>query len=499
MAEARSPSKPFTIAIVGGGIGGLALAIGLHHRGIAAQIYEAAPAFAEVGAGIAFGSNSIRAMALIDPAIKAAFHRLATKNGSEEDEETWITFRCGLGEPKLVAKVQTTDADKTGLSSVHRAHFLGALASLLPEGIAHFSKRLADLESQSSGMIKLAFEDGTTAEADAVVGCDGVRSSVRRFVVSKESGVEDRTFTGKYAYRGLIDMAKAKEAVGDYLAGSSQMYLGPGGNVLTYPIDHGRTMNIVAFRDKPDGVWEHDHWVLKNQGKEMKRDFDGWGKPVQSVLQVSIMSIVTHFSACTSIANCALQLMDDADLWALFDHQPAPTYCKGRVAILGDAAHASTPHQGAGAGQALEDAFILSTLLADEKTQSASEIAAVFEAYDAIRRPRSQKVVSTSRAAGETYAFRGPAGDDIDGIRDELLTRYQWIWDEDMGRQARDAQVVLARTLAGNSGAKATTAILATQEPVSMSITSKPGSVYWNLIRWLRDWASRLVRSVLKA
>lgn len=141
--------------------------------------------------------------------------------------------------------------------------------------------------------------------------------------------------------------------------------------------------------------------------------------------------------------------MPDPDLWALFDHHPAPTYFKNRIAILGDAAHASTPHQGAGAGQALEDALILSTLLADERVRSAADIPAALHVYDAIRRPRSQKVVSTSRAAGETYAFKGPAGDDLDKIRDELLTRYSWIWDEDMGRQAEEASALLAQTFDG--------------------------------------------------
>ena len=135
--------------------------------------------------------------------------------------------------------------------------------------------------------------------------------------------------------------------------------------------------------------------------------------------------------------------MDAPDIWGLIDHQQAPTYYNGRIAILGDAAHASTPHQGAGAGQAIEGAFILSTLLGDEKTQSASDIPAAFKAYDAIRRPRSQKVVETSRAAGLTYAFQGPARDNLEKIGEELLKRYRWIWDEDMEKQAERAKSLL--------------------------------------------------------
>ena len=135
--------------------------------------------------------------------------------------------------------------------------------------------------------------------------------------------------------------------------------------------------------------------------------------------------------------------MADPDMWALFDMLPAPTYYAGNVVLLGDAAHASTPHQGAGAGQALEDAFILSVLLGDEKTRSAGEVPAAFRAYDAVRRPRSQKVVSTSRAAGATYALQGQALDNLELIGEELLQRYQWIWTEDMNAQADRAKSLL--------------------------------------------------------
>ncbi len=127
-------------------------------------------------------------------------------------------------------------------------------------------------------------------------------------------------------------------------------------------------------------------------------------------------------------------------MWALFDMLPAPTYYTGNVVLLGDAAHASTPHQGAGAGQALEDAFILSLLLGDMKTRSARDIPAAFRAYDAVRRPRSQKVVSTSRAAGATYALQGQALDNLDLVGEELLQRYKWIWAEDLTVQAERAR-----------------------------------------------------------
>ncbi|KAI9752092.1 MAG: hypothetical protein M1815_000716 [Lichina confinis] len=465
MSGVFSPTKPFTIAVVGGGIGGLALAIGLRHRGIDVHVYEAAPVFAEIGAGIAFGPNSVQAMALIEPRIHAAFHNLATKN--TEDEDTWITFRKGHEAPDVIAKVQTLNPEKTGLSSVHRARFLDALASLLPDEVAHFGKRLVSLEPRPSGTVRLFFDDGTTVDADAAVGCDGVRSRVRCWVTDKTEPLDDLAFSAKYAYRGLIPMDKAKQALGDHLADTSNMYLGPSGHILTYPIDHGTTMNVVAFHDQP--VWEHEQWILRKKGAEMRRDFVGWGKPVQSIME----------------------LLEEPDLWALFDSRPVATYCKGQVAILGDAAHASTPHQGAGAGQALEDALILASVLADERVRSPSDIVAAFQAYDAIRRPRSQKVVSTSREAGDMYAYRGPMGGDLEEIRDNLLARCRWIWDEDMFGHVDQALNVLTQKLSDGGVVAAAAA----------NRSKKRGTTgaYRSAVKMFRNWSTRLVRIVQKA
>ena len=134
--------------------------------------------------------------------------------------------------------------------------------------------------------------------------------------------------------------------------------------------------------------------------------------------------------------------MEKPDVWALFDHPPAPTYYKGRLAILGDAAHASTPHQGAGAGQAIEDAFILPNLLGQVKT--ANEIESAFRAYDAVRRLRSQKVVKTSRDAAAIYEFEDETlGVDLAKIQKRLEERYNWIWFEDLPQQLKTAQGIM--------------------------------------------------------
>lgn len=216
-------------------------------------------------------------------------------------------------------------------------------------------------------------------------------------------------------------MDKAVNAVGEDLAMHCQMYQGEHGHVLTFPIEHGKTMNVVAFRTKKDGKWEKEQWVLPMKKEDMFNDFEGWGTSVQKILS----------------------LMEKPDVWALFDHPPAPTYYSGRLALLGDAAHASTPHQGAGAGQAIEDAFVLSNLLG--QVDSTDDIEQAFRGYDAVRRPRSQKVVSTSREAAAVYEFEDEkTASNPNLMRSTLESRCQWIWEEDLKEQLEKARQVMA-------------------------------------------------------
>ncbi|PQE03389.1 mannitol 1-phosphate dehydrogenase protein [Rutstroemia sp. NJR-2017a BBW] len=448
MSSTEQLNKSFHVAVIGGGIGGLCMGIGLLHQKISCTIYESAPAFAEIvrlpskplarrkannsqGAGVSFGPNAIRAMALIDPAIQKGFENCVTSNAYPEKKDVWFDFRMGMAEEgwkDLEGKqppakegdyLTKVIAAPVGQASVHRAHFLDELVKLIPVENAQFGKRLQNIE-EKDGRLQLTFRDGTTAEADAVIGCDGMKSSTRRIVLGDNHHATLPQFTGKYAYRGLVPMEKAVEVVGDELARNSQMYLGHHGHIVTFPIEKGETMNVVAFQTKKDGKWENENWVLPMKESDMSEDFKDWGKDVKHVLS----------------------LMQKPDIWALFDHPPAPTYYKNCIALLGDAAHASTPYQGAGAGQAIEDAFVLSNLLGD--ITDAGDIEKAFHAYDAVRRPRSQKVVTTSREAASIYEFEdAELGMDLQKIRQRVDQRYKWIWDEDLPAQLERAREIM--------------------------------------------------------
>jgi len=133
-------------------------------------------------------------------------------------------------------------------------------------------------------------------------------------------------------------------------------------------------------------------------------------------------------------------------VWALFDHPPAPMFYKGRLCLLGDAAHATTPHQGAGAGQAIEDALVLSNLLG--QVSSLADIDEAFKAYDAVRRPRSQRVVTTSREASHIYELENKnIKYDLEKARKELEVRCKWIWDEDLSAQVKTAKDAMAENM----------------------------------------------------
>lgn len=124
------------------------------------------------------------------------------------------------------------------------------------------------------------------AEADAVVGCDGVRSRVRQILRRHESDVEDMQFTRKIAHRALIPMDQARAALGDELAGNAQLYMGLGKSILTYPIDHGQLLNAAAIWTMEDGRWEHRTWVVPNTHEDLKQRYCGWSDPVQKIIDV---------------------------------------------------------------------------------------------------------------------------------------------------------------------------------------------------------------------
>lgn len=372
---------------------------------------------------MSLGPNAARAMQLIDPRIFEGFQRCATNNEWKSKQSFWFSFNKGQDTKDQYSEHLMDLYCSRGQQSVHRAHYLDELVKLVPKEAAHFGKRLEDIEDKGDRVL-LKFHDGTTAEHNAVIGCDGVKSRTRQIVLGTNHPAATATFSGKYAYRGLIPMNDAAALMGDELARNAQMYVGNGGHILTFPIEKGNTMNVVAFSTKEDGQWEGE-WVKPMDKTAMFKDFSGWTDATQKILS----------------------LMQKPDTWALFDHPPAPTYIKGRVCLLGDAAHASTPHCGAGAGQAIEDALIMSRAMG--LVHEGKDIPRAFAAYEKVRKARSQRLVKNSRESGLLYDLQLPGvGDDLEKFKERLPQQQAWIWEHDLQADVDEVTRLLSEEVA---------------------------------------------------
>ncbi|PYI09743.1 salicylate hydroxylase [Aspergillus sclerotiicarbonarius CBS 121057] len=413
------PPRPFTVTIVGGGIGGLVLAVGLLRRQVPVQIFEAASAFTEIGLGLSIGPAAHRAMPLIDPQIPDIYDSLVTTHadspGYEHYKQTWFEVVWAGGEHEGQT-LMNLKALPSGQTTLRRADFLAALVALVPPHIVHFGKRLTQLTETSDG-VGLQFADGTTAMADVVVGCDGIKSKVKESMLPDESRLKPPRYSGMYGYRAVFEMEDMVEAVGDHRARVSTMYIGKGAYAISYPIMRAKKVNFGLYILSE--TWEGDTWVRPASREDMRRDARGMGRYVNSLVE----------------------RMPDPSQWAIFEHPHLSTYCQSRVAILGDAAHASTPHQGAGAGQAIEDAHVLAELLSDPRVTRVDDVVGALQAYDSVRRPRSQHVVTTSRENAYLLCLcLEGVWDNEQKLRETFQKRLRWLWDLDVPKQAEQAR-----------------------------------------------------------
>lgn len=295
-------------------------------------------------------------------------------------------------------------------------------------------------EDPPSGNLFINFADGSTATASAIVACDGIKSVARRaYVLSEPSDQESwhPVFAHDFAYRGMFPRAQFLEITLDSIdAGKGTMYCGPDSYVIMYPVEKGSLMNVVAVKrissvdaDSEFAALQHAiNWIQPVALETMLSDFESWGTPIKALL--------SHIKR--------------PERWALYDHLPARTYVKGRVALMGDAAHATTPHQGQGAGMAFEDSLILSGILGEILAQPGTtnpesrstdaeivninaKVEACLRAYDKVRRPRTQKITQTSREMGKIICCAEEGiGNDFEKLKENLNARMSWIWDIDL-------------------------------------------------------------------
>lgn len=350
-------SKP-NIAIVGGGIGGLFAANALIAKGFEVSVYEQAPALGEIGAGVFITPNSARQLYRVGlgPSVEKWGARVGP--GSQY-------FRQD-GSP--IAPVQVTDsAGWNAIFGMHRADLVDMLAGALPPQVVHTGHRCTGFR-QDGAAARLSFADGSVAEVDIVVAADGLHSELRQYVAPPSRPV----FSGSVAYRGLVPI----ERISDWPADRWLMWLGKGKHFLTFPVRAGKLINFVGF--VPADQEMKESWSAPGDPDVLRAEFAGWDPRIETLLR----QVQTTFR------------------WALYDRDPLPSWTRGSLTLLGDAAHPMLPHLGQGANQSIEDGMTLAIILARANRDTAP---AALAAYERLRRERVAQVQQGARQNGLRY------------------------------------------------------------------------------------------------
>jgi len=346
------------VVLVGGGIGGLFAANALIAQGLRVSVYEQAPALGEVGAGVFLTPNSVRQLERLG--LGRAVERRGARVGSGS--------RYFRDDGTLIAPVQVTDSSGWNATfGMHRADLIEILASALPRGVVHTGHRCVAFE-QTSETARLSFENGAVVESDIIIAADGIHSALRPYVFPPSRPV----FSGSVAYRGVL----ARERVPDWPTDAWMMWLGKGKHFLTFPVRAGTLINFVGFVPADNEMKES--WSSPGEPAMLRREFAGWDPRIESLL----LQVQTTFRS------------------ALYDREPLPIWTKGRLTLLGDAAHAMLPHLGQGANQSIEDGMALATILARASRATAQ---AALLAYERLRRERVAQVQRGARENGLRY------------------------------------------------------------------------------------------------
>ena len=337
------------VAVVGGGIGGLAAANALFQRGIDVRVYEQAEQLAEVGAGVGIAPNGVRML-----------RRLGLGYAVERWGSRWTDAQYCRLDGTVVAPMVRGPIDYFGM---HRADVLDMLLSNLPSDVVRLGHRCVGFE-QDEERATVLFATGARVTADVVVGADGIHSTLQPYVAPAAEPIH----SGSTAYRGVITTKSVS-----WPAGTARLWVSEGKHFLAYPLRANQLLNFVGF--VPTSARMKESWSAPGDPAELAREFAGWDSRVGAII-----GQVTHTFR-----------------WGLYDREPRPTWTTGRLTLLGDAAHPMLPHAGQGANQALEDAVALATLL--EGTDGTRAPAALL-VYDDLRRERTAEVQRRSRRIG---------------------------------------------------------------------------------------------------
>jgi salicylate hydroxylase/6-hydroxynicotinate 3-monooxygenase len=347
------------IAIVGGGIGGLAAAVLLSQNGHRVRVYEQATRFARVGAGIQMTPNAMKVLRRIG--VETALRKIAFQSplGISREWDSGVV----TNELKIGAEIEARYG--APYLFMHRADLHAAIYAAVPAGIVTLGRKLAALDVGAQHT-SLLFEDGGRVTADVVIGADGVHSLIRETML----GPEQPRFTGRVAYRTTFPAA----LMGDTrITPVRTKWWGPDRHMVVYYVTAKQDEVYFVTSQPEDAGWvTPESWSAKGDLNVLREAYAGFHPEVQAVLR-----------ACP-----------DVHKWALLERDPLPRWTEGPVALLGDACHPMTPYMAQGAASALEDAAVLSRCLDGIERDA---VAAALRCYEATRKPRASEIQGSSR------------------------------------------------------------------------------------------------------
>jgi salicylate hydroxylase len=351
------------IVIIGGGIGGLAAAVALRQRGFEVQVYERASAIAEVGAGLQVGPNAVKVLYALG--LKEELHRSAfepTNMVSIKWDDASLRHRVPL-------KAIATKEYGAPYMTAHRAHIQAMLQEALPDGVITLDASCMGAETR--GNVAVArFADGREVEGDAVIGADGIRSAIR----AQHFGADRPRFTEMMCWRCMVPVEHVPTKFGpngsvELARGEYFGWLGPNGHVICYPIGKGDMINL--FCGHVTDQWVEESWSVPSTPGELIDAYAGWNE--------ALLGIFRH--------------VEHVFKWGIHDRDPVPEWTRGRVTLLGDAAHPTMPTLAQGGNMAIEDGYVLARNLA----RHGGDVPAGLAAYVAERQPRTARITLQSR------------------------------------------------------------------------------------------------------
>jgi salicylate hydroxylase len=356
-------ARRIRVAVIGAGLGGLAAAGALRQRGIEATVYERAGELGEVGAGIQLGPNAVKVLRALG--VERKLRALACEPLNIVSV-AWDDAHLRFREPLKGAAMAQFGAPYL---TAHRADLHRLLGELLPAESVRLDARCTGARSANGGAVA-DFADGTQIEADAIVGADGINSTVRESLF----GVQPVRFTEQMAWRCIVPIECVPTRIGpggSVAIGRDEYvgWIGPDGHVICYPIRGGALYNIFAGRVSDD--WVEESWVVPSSVEELLAGYRGWNPALRDMLG--------------QVSECYK--------WGIRDRDPLPRWSAGAVTLLGDAAHPMMPTLAQGAAIALEDGVALARNLARHADDPRRGLAA----YEAERRPRASRVVLQAR------------------------------------------------------------------------------------------------------